>query len=179
MSHRVAGILLRKPEPKDIESLYQQKNDPELAGFLGGFSAGYSHADIAEWIERHRSREDEVLWIIADPDEDRCLGHVGLYKIDHRVRSAEYAILLGDKSWHGRGIGKAVTRFVVDYGFSMLNLNRIALSVLASNQRARRLYAASGFQEEGALRQAQYKDDAYQDMVLMALLREEYDAQRR
>jgi len=168
---------LRKPEPKDLELLYQQKNDPEVAGLLGGFTFGYARADLAEWIEFHRQRKDEVLWIIADGETDDCLGHVGLYKLDHRIRSAEFAILLGAKHRWGQGIGREVTRGVVEYGFQMLNLNRIELNVLEHNERARRLYQSLGFREEGLLRQAQFKDGRYWNLVLMGLLREEYQPQ--
>jgi [ribosomal protein S5]-alanine N-acetyltransferase len=168
------NVRLRKPESKDLEALYQQKNDPLVAQFLGGFSLGYSRADLADWLEFHRQQKNEMLWTIADLQSDACLGHVGLYKLDHRVRSAEFAILLGAKDRWGKGIGRDVTRFVVDYGFTMLNLNRIELSVLEHNSRARRLYQSLGFREEGLLRQAQYKEGQYLNLVLMALLREEY-----
>lgn len=173
MNLKVGDVLLRRPEPKDVAALYAQKNDPEVANLLGGFTLGYSRADIVAWVERHRNTPNEALWTIADLD-DRCLGHVGLYRIGNRVRSAEFAIMLGDKASWGRGIGKAVTSFVVDYGFRMLNLNRIELSCLASNGRAQRLYARLGFRVEGTQRQAQFKDGQFIDVVLMAVLASEW-----
>ncbi len=178
MNHRLDDVVLRRPEPKDEEALYQQKNDPDIARLLGGFSKGYSRADISEWIERHRKLGDEVIWVIADAADDRCLGHVGLYRIDGRVRSAEFAVMIGDKAAWGRGLGKKVTRFALWYGFEMLNLNRIELNFLATNGRARRLYEGLGFRPEGTLRQAQYKDGQYADVVLMSILRGEYDERR-
>jgi RimJ/RimL family protein N-acetyltransferase len=179
MNFPLDEVLLRALEPRDLDALYQQKNDPEVAALLGGFSSGYCRADLAEWLERHRKRQDEILWAIADARSDRCLGHAGFYRIDHRVRAAEYAIMLGAKDCWGRGLGTAVSRCLVAYGFEALNLNRIALSVLAHNDRARRLYAGLGFREEGVLRQAQFKGGQYCDLVPMAMLREEYDARPR
>lgn len=173
MNLSLEQVSLRRPELKDAEALYAQKNDPEVAAALGGFSLGYSRADIGAWIERHRGIANEALWTIADPS-DRCLGHVGLYRIDHRIRSAEFAIMIGDRESRGRGIGKAVTRLVVDYGFRMLNLNRVELSCLATNERARRLYAGLGFVVEGTLRQAQFKDGHYIDVVQMSVLAAEW-----
>jgi RimJ/RimL family protein N-acetyltransferase len=175
MIHRLGEIVLRKPEPKDSEALYLQKNDPENANLLGGFSTGYSRADIADWIEHHRRRSDEIVWAIALAADDRCIGHVGLYNIDHRVQSGEFAIMIGDPKSTGRGFGKTITRHVLRYGFSMLNLNRIHLSFLATNTRARRLYESLGFRPEGVLRQAQYKLGGHLDVVIMAMLRAEYE----
>jgi RimJ/RimL family protein N-acetyltransferase len=170
------SIHLRRIEEKDIDELYLYKNDETIMELLGGFSAGYSRSDIREWIEFHRKKKDELLWIIADCEKDRCLGHVGLYHIDYRIRSAEFAILLGDKNVWRKGIGEKATRYIVDYGFSMLNLNRISLTVLEENNTARKLYRKVGFKEEGILRHAQYKKGKYLNVVLMSLLREEFYA---
>ena len=174
MNHVVGSVILRRPELVDLDALYTQKNDPDVASLLGGFSKGYSRQDIVEWIDRHRRAGDEALWVIADADSDRCLGHVGLYQIDHRARRAEFAIMIGAKDAWGRGIGRQVSAYVVRYGFEFLNLNRIELTVLATNARAIALYEKLGFQREGVLREAQYKAARYVDVVLMAILRDEY-----
>lgn len=174
MHHIVQGYRLRMPEPGDIEALYEQKNDWEISAGLGGFSTGYAKADLAQWVESHRVRRDEVLWVIAHEDTDMAVGHVGLYQIDHRVGKAEFAILIGDRRAWGKGLGRAATAFVVRYGFEDLNLRRISLDVLESNVRAQRLYRSVGFQEEGRQRQAQYKNGRYLDVVLMAILRDEW-----
>lgn len=174
MIHHFDDFVLRKPEPKDVEALYAQKNDPDVASLLGGFSSGYARADLAGWIDFHRERRDEVLWVIADAKTDACLGHVGLYQIDHRVRSAEFAIMLGDKGVWGRGIGSRATRAAIRYGFRWLNLNRIQLTVLETNPRAIAIYRKLGFAQEGVMRQAQWKDGRYLDVIMMSLLREEF-----
>jgi RimJ/RimL family protein N-acetyltransferase len=175
MSYHVGGFVLRPPEPADVEALYRYKNDPEIAEMLGGFVAGgYSSADLEDWLEFHRKHEDEVLWVIAAPEDDRCVGHVGLYKIDHRIRSAEFALMIGDRSIWGQGLGRACTKFAIDYGFRELNLNRICLTVLSTNERAIGLYHSLGFKDEGKLRQAQYKGGQYVDVWIMGMLRSEY-----
>jgi [ribosomal protein S5]-alanine N-acetyltransferase len=171
--HTLGDIRLRKPEPKDVDALYEQKNDREIAALLAGSNTGYTRADIVDWVEFHRSAPDEALFVIA-ADDDRCLGHVGLYRIDHRVRSAEFAILIGDKPSWGQGLGRRCTTFMVDYGFDQLNLNRIYLEVLATNTRAAELYRKIGFVEEGRLRSAQFKEGRYVDVIVMSVLRDEY-----
>jgi len=169
---------LRKPEPSDIDALFAQKNDPEIASLLGGFTKGYTRADLARWIEAHAQAKDEALYVITDPD-DRCLGHVGLYKIDHRIRSAEFAILLGDKKAWGTGIGRACTSFMLRFGFEELQLHRIYLEVLETNERARRLYESLGFVHEGTLRHAQWKGGRYLDVHVMSILEDEWRAHAR
>lgn len=169
----LSTTLLRKLEPEDAANLYRFRNDPEVARELGGFSSGYSLQAIKEWIERRGKSPDDLVWAIADRDANTCLGHVGLYQIDHRVRACEFGILIGDSSRWGKGIGKEVTSAVVAYGFDELNVNRIDLSVIASNTRAIRLYEGLGFVREGTKRQAQYRAGEYLDVILMSILRSE------
>ena len=175
MIQSVGEFRLRRPEPEDRDALYRFRNDPEIVGLLGGFSSGYSKRDIEEWIELHRREQREIIWAIAREADDRCVGHVGLYQIDHRVRSAEFAILIGDRDCWGKGLGRAITKAAVAYGFSGLNLNRIHLTVLSTNQRARALYGSLGFVEEGCMRQAQYRNGAHVDVVVMGILRGEFE----
>jgi len=169
----LSNILLRKPEPEDAANLYQYRNDPEVVRALGGFSSGYSLQAIREWIQRRQAPSDDLVWAIADPGTNTCLGHVGLYRIDHRVRACEFAILIGDSARWGKGIGREVSAAVLAYGFDELNMNRIELSVIASNTRAERLYQGLGFVREGLKRQAQYRAGEYVDVILMAILRSE------
>lgn len=166
-------FMLRFPEPRDVEALYAFKNDPEMAELLGGFTRGYSRADIAGWVDFHHNAKDEVLWVVTTR-EDACVGHVGLYKIDHRVGQAEFAIILGKHAIWGRGLGTKLTRFAVEYAFNQLNLRRLYLDVLSINPRAQRVYEKLGFVVEGRRRQAQFKSGKYVDVIEMALLRAEY-----
>lgn len=172
MTHLVIndGIVLRRFEERDATALNIFRNDAAAVGLLGGFSSGFSLQDAHDWIAYHRKRADEVLWAIATADDDRCVGHVGLYKLDHRVRKAEFGILIGDTGFHGRGFGKSITARVIRYGFNELNLHRISLSLLAANSRAHALYTGLGFKEEGRLRDDDFRGGTYGDTIVMGLL---------
>ena len=64
------------------------------------------------------------------------------------------------------------------YGFDTLNLHRIWLTVLADNAGAIRAYEKAGFVHEGAQRDATYRDGGYLDLILMSVLRPEWDARK-
>lgn len=175
MTLQHGSVLIRRPEVNDSDALYEIKNDPAVMSHLGGFHVGLSSADIKKWIEFHNSRTDEVVWIIADAESNQCIGHAGLYKIDYRIRSAEFAILVSKDRW-GDGIGREVSERVISFGFLELNLSRISLTVLEGNARARALYEKIGFMKEGVFRRAQYKGGRYHHLVCYSILREEFDA---
>ena len=165
-------ILLRKPEPDDLEALYSLKNDEESSALLGGFSTGFYKEAISDWIKFHNKAANEVLYMIQDIESEKLIGHVGFYNINYRVRKAEFAILIADKNFRGKGYGDLCTKYMINYGFNQLNLNRIELSVLTTNINAIVLYEKNGFVKEGVQKQAQFKNGSYIDVILMANLRE-------
>ena len=178
MRLKVGHYLLRKPEPKDAEQLVRFRNDREVSRWLGGFAPGYSTQDFVDWIESHRLKADEVLWVIADRN-DSCVGHVGLYEIDYRAGVCEFAICIGKKALWGKGLGQTVTSAVLDFAFEQLNMHRVEIEALSDNKQALTLYERHGFVLEGCRREAQYKEGRYHDIVIMAIMRSERDAARK
>jgi len=174
MNLTVEGFMLRAPEPDDIPMLYSYRNDPEVASALGGFSYRLSMQDVSEWVDFHRKRPNECVWVITEASDRKCVGHVGLYEIDNRVRKAEFAICIGEKTLWGKGLGARCTKAVLDYGFRQLNLHRIDLSLLETNSRALCLYEKIGFRREGVLRDAQFRDGRYVNVILMAIFEENW-----
>ena len=63
---------------------------------------------------------------------------------------------------------------LVDYAFRSRNLRRVHLQTLASNTAALASYRAVGFMEEGRLREHAWVEGAYEDIVLMGVLRSEW-----
>jgi RimJ/RimL family protein N-acetyltransferase len=169
-------FLLRMPNKKtDISDLFDVKNNKETSKYLVGTTPTYSRKDICNWIDFHNNCENENLFVIQERNNNKVIGHIGLYNIDLEVKSAEYAILIGNNEYLGKGVGRQVTDLILDYGFNKLGLNRIYLSFISKNLPAYNLYVKIGFKKEGCLRQAILKNGVYNDLILMAILKSEYD----
>ena len=65
---------------------------------------------------------------------------------------------------------------LLNFAFKDLNLHRVYLHVFATNSAAIRAYEKAGFVYEGKLRSAAHIDGAYVDVVIMSVLREEYES---
>ena len=102
------------------------------------------------------------------------IGDIGLYNIDRLGGTAEVGIGIGDRNYWGKGYGREAMSLIVDYGFRLQNLRRIWLEVHATNERAIRSYAAVGFVEEGRQREHAWVGGQFVDIVLMGLLRSEW-----
>jgi RimJ/RimL family protein N-acetyltransferase len=80
----------------------------------------------------------------------------------------------------GRGFGSTLLRLALSWTFSETLAHRIWLEVVADNSRARHVYAAAGFVEEGLLRQAWLLPDGGRiDLILMSVLRADWLQQAR
>ena len=169
-------FLLRKPDKNtDVDDLLKVKNNKDTAKYLGGNSSTFTKNDISNWIDFHNNCENEDLFVIEDRQKRRVIGHIGLYNINLDVKSAEYAILIGDNEYLGKGVGYQVTDLILNYGFNSLGLNRIWLSLISENLPAMNLYLKVGFKKEGCLRQAIFKHGLYYDSILMSILKFEYE----
>lgn len=72
----------------------------------------------------------------------------------------------------GRGLGRALLERALEKAFD--GLERVELEVLASNDRAQRLYRRCGFVEEGRRRHARRMQEGYDDILMFGLLRDAY-----
>ena len=57
-----------------------------------------------------------------------------------------------------------------------MTLNRIYLYIYKTNPRAIHVYEKCGFVHEGNLKQSSYRNGRYIDILLMSMLRREWDA---
>ena len=60
------------------------------------------------------------------------------------------------------------------YAFEELKLHKVMLRVLAENARAKRSYEKAGFVQEAYLRDEVFLEGSYRDVILMAILKEEW-----
>jgi len=116
-------------------------------------------------------RDGSVFAIEAD---GKFIGQCVLFNLNPHAQTCELGITIGDQEYWGRGYGRESINLLVEYGFQHRNLHKIWLEVHASNTRALRAYAACGFQEEGRLRSHVWSNGQYDDVVVMGLLRTEW-----
>jgi RimJ/RimL family protein N-acetyltransferase len=124
---------------------------------------------------KHPVHERPLMIDIRLGEEWLPVGDLGFSTIDWRARSAEFGIVVGEKNYWDQGYGSEAIRLLLQHGFETLNLNRISLRVYATNERARHAYQKIGFREEGVLRQAEYRQGQYLDVILMSVLKSEWE----
>jgi len=171
-------VTLRAIEPSDIHTLWEWTQDEETMRLRNYPAPPVSLAEAErEYQESLSEGSSHHLRLAITTDSGKLIGEIALNHIDQRTGTADFTIAIGDKAYRGQGYGTDATRTLVRYAFEQLNLHRITLYVHAFNGRAVKTYEKCGFKHEGCLRQAQYMDGRYSDVLVMGLLREDFEAE--
>jgi diamine N-acetyltransferase len=166
-------VVLRPLRSDDRARSVRWRNDPDIRDNILGYRFPVTEAMEADWVDavlKDQSRTRVVL-AIEDNIDHALVGFVYLNNIDWFARNAEFGILIGERSRHGKGLAREALSLVADYAFETLNLHKLYLRVVAFNKRALRLYRDFGFVDEGVQRQQAYLRGRYYDVVLMGLIR--------
>jgi len=172
-------IRLRAIEPDDLPLLQKWRNDPSIYEFF------FEHEPLSlvmqrRWFESFLQKGDEKFWIVESNEENKPIGTIALVHLDWRNRKAELGrILIADEQYRHGGYGAEAESLVLRYAFDHLNLNRVYCEVFADNERGVRIHKAFGFKQEGTFREYVFKGGRYRDVVYLALLRSEYEAEGR
>ncbi|HXR64421.1 MAG TPA: GNAT family protein [Ktedonobacteraceae bacterium] len=170
-------VLLRSLELDDLTLFWGWFADREVINYsLGTWLFPWSKSETENWLQQTLRDKETLTLGVVERATGKLIGYAGISSVSRVNHSGEYYIFLGDKGSWGKGFGTEVTKLIVHYGFASLNLHRIMLTVSALNIGGVKAYTRAGFRQEGVLREASFRDGAYHDKLVMALLRSEWEA---
>ena len=121
----------------------------------------------------------QFIIVVKNDKFSTDIGTVFIKNIDCSNHNGEYGIFIGEEAARGKGYAKPATELVLKYGFEVLNLHRIYLTVMSDNVPAIKTYESVGFIREGVLREEYMRANGYVDVVMMSMLRREWNAKER
>jgi len=168
-------IYLRVIEESDLNSNYREWfNDEEVCRYNSHHRFPNYDSNMQEYYQQVIKSRTNLILAICDKANHKHIGNIALENIDPLNQSAEFAIVIGDKSYWGKGAGKEAMKLLVKHGFNDLNLHRIYCGTTAMNLPMQKLAAAIGFSEEGRARDALFKGGQFRDVIQYGLLRHEF-----
>jgi RimJ/RimL family protein N-acetyltransferase len=171
---RGAQVWLRPLEKADLA--HTPMDDAEMAHYAG-FKAPFGTESSERWFNKmlEQTGESTFQFVVCPLGAREGIGGCGLRSIDRLNGNAEVSIFMFRGSW-GRGLGTDAVNVLLDFGFGELRLERIYLHVFDYNARAMRSYEKSGFVREAVLRRSRWHRGVHHDVILMAILRSEWEA---
>lgn len=166
--------IIRAIEEDDIQELYQWYNDQEVNLWSSG-----------AWPLNtlHNKEQITAKFLDGDPDiyryalltgNEQLIGSIGFKEVNLPARSAAIYIVIGHKSYWGKGYGTDALIAFCRYLFTQWNFHRLSLDTWSENTRAVKAYQKVGFKIEGRQREARFVLGNYYDAILMGLLNHEF-----
>ncbi|MBL8179741.1 MAG: GNAT family N-acetyltransferase [Bryobacterales bacterium] len=157
----VVMVSLRKAQHADLAFLMTLEEANYQLGFTGRDLLEDHHAALAD--------DDFGYWIIE------AAGRPAGFAILAGLASQNRSILIKRiaVSTPGHGHGRLAMRQLMRLAFVDYNAHRLWLDVYPENERARAVYRALGFQEEGVMRDCIFTAGAFRSLILMSILEHE------
>lgn len=129
-----------------------------------------------KWIAGHESafvQGTAVHFCIETKDLRQAIGAIELRDIDKEHSQAELSYWIGVE-WWGKGFATEAAKCLLGYGFEQVHLHRIYAYHMARNPTSGRVLQKIGMRQEGLMRQRVRKWGIFEDVVLLAILRSEF-----
>ena len=165
-------VTIRKFEREDIPKKVEWINNPENNSFLH-YDIPISVEGTEKWFDSHINDDDRFDGVIEV--DGIPVGTIGLLSIDSKNGKAEYYIAMGETSYKRKGIAAEASRQLLDYGFNVLDLNRIYLYTEVENTGAQKLFEKIGFVKEGVIREDLFSKGKHVDRIVYSILRKEWN----
>jgi len=163
----------------DAPAVQQLASERDIAATTLSIPHPYPNDGAEQWIRQGLDaieRGEMANFAITLKDAGTLIGSIGLgVKAEHE--RAEMGYWIGKPYW-GRGYATEAARAVLQFGFDVLNLNRIVAHHMIHNPASGRILTRIGMQREGFFPQHIKKWDRYVDLIAYGIVRKHYDALR-
>lgn len=165
---------LRELDRGDLNRINSWRTDKELIDKLGAPFRYINKEVDYEWYEHYKSNRANTIRCSIINNNEKIIGLVSLIEINRLNQTAEFQIMIAEKSSRSKGAGEYATSEMLKHAFLDMNLNRVELYVLKSNASAMTFYTKLGFIKEGVKRKSVYKNGDFEDLVIMSILKNEF-----
>ncbi|MBI1277900.1 MAG: GNAT family N-acetyltransferase [Anaerolineaceae bacterium] len=173
----MTSYIIREATPDDAAAVIFHNdliaNEPRN-GIIRGPGESMSLEDEQNYL-KNSSVADNSCFLIAITPAGEVIGVCGFQGGKRKaVRHQGGLGISVNIEWRDKGVGTALMRRLIDWAKNTGIITRMELTVMAHNTRAIHVYEKLGFQIEGRQRAALFKDGAYVDVYMMALLFMDY-----
>ena len=174
-----ARLILRSLETSDAASIRQEAGVREIADTMISLLHPYPPGEAERYLDEQETLREEgrgVTLAVFTSDDPRFVGLVEVREIDREHSQAELSFWLARGAW-GHGYMTEALHAVLRYAFDDLGLNRLYAYHMQRNPASGRVLEKNGFRREGLLRQRVRKWGRYEDVLLWAIVRSDWEAQ--
>ena len=165
-------IYLRELEISDVTQSYcNWMNDPEVTQYLKKHPGKWTIKELKNYVREIKKCPDVLFWAIILKDKKRHIGNIKLGHINGINGFADIGIIIGEKSFWGKGLATEAIKLVVNYAFSQLNLQKLIAGANKNNLGSIKIFRKDGFAELEAEEKRGFCGDSYIDGMLLKIVK--------
>ncbi len=144
------NVALRPVTDADVTDEYVAwMNDPEVGVFLETRFTSHSADDVRRYVKtQNEAAAAEFLAIIRRADR-RHVGNLRIGAIDRHHHTATIALVIGDKSAWGQGLGSEAIALATTHAFWALGVRKLTARCYSTNVASIRAFEKAGWRHEG------------------------------
>lgn len=166
-------ITVGKITKADLLTRVRWINDPRVNEFMY-FIFPVNLRTTTAWFDRIKSAPDRQDLVFKD-EHGHILAMAGFTAINRHFSNAEYYIFV-NPDLHGKGLGKSITSWMLDYAFSVLKIFKVYLYTDGDNKAALSVYRELGFVKEGHQRKHRLKNGKFKDKLIFGIFSDDWKA---
>lgn len=164
-------IYLREVSLADVDRDYcRWMNDAEITQYLESRFEKWSVKKLKDYVSKILKNPDYVFFAIISKDENKHIGNIKIGPINRIHNFADVGIVIGERSYWGKGFATEAIKLVVNYAFNTLNLHKLTAGVYANNVGSIKAFQKAGFLVEGRRKKHFSLDGNYVDGMLLGII---------
>jgi RimJ/RimL family protein N-acetyltransferase len=164
--------VLRSLADRDVQEVLALVSQPSVARVTTNIEpTGDGVRRYVDQQKSYRPFQEGVYYDLALERDGRVIGLLGLMRLAHRQGLIGWGL---DAGYRGRGYATEGARALITCGFSELGLHRIYARTSHVNGPSWRVMERLGMRREARLREAEFQDGAWIDVLIYAVLADEW-----
>lgn len=167
------NILLRAPEPEDLDYLYLWENDPGV-WHVSNTLAPFSRFTLKNYIENSHLdiyQAKQLRFMIDLKSTGNPIGTIDLFEFDPYHNRAGIGILIGDVTQRNKGYAAEAIDLIIEYSFGILKLHQLYCNIGSDNLNSIRLFLSKGFIQSGERKDWLRTANGWQSEFIFQLIR--------
>jgi ribosomal-protein-alanine N-acetyltransferase len=166
------NLILRRIEQNDAHDLYAMRKDSKMHTFTDTKVDGNIDDTIAymEKMDQGINEKKWIVWALEHKQLKKVMGTISIWNLNKEEKSGELGYGI-NPAYQGRGLMRESLLSVIEYGFELMNLEKIQAYTEENNRPSISLLEKCNFVEIGRVNEQGYTNNKNFCMIVYQLMR--------